>query len=117
MLRIVTAFCLFHPFDRPGWTKPIVVGRHAFGDQYKATDFIAPGPGRFEMSFTPSDGGEVQSWNVRKRYGNRTIQHYLVQYTGYSAGRYNTMRYQVQHEMIPVSIQYSALHLGEVRYS
>ena len=64
MLRIVTGARFFLLFDRPGWTKPIVVGRHAFGDQYKATDFIAPGPGKFEMSFTPSDGGEVQSWNV-----------------------------------------------------
>lgn len=48
----------------PGWTKPIVVGRHAFGDQYKATDFIAPGPGEFEMTFKPADGGEAQSWKV-----------------------------------------------------
>ncbi|CAM9746639.1 unnamed protein product [Pylaiella littoralis] len=48
----------------PGWTKPIVVGRHAFGDQYKATDFIASGPGEFEMTFKPSDGGETQSWKV-----------------------------------------------------
>lgn len=73
-------FVFFHPFDRPGWTKPIVVGRHAFGDQYKATDFIAPGPGKFEMSFTPSDGGEVQSWNVRKSHGARTTQHISAQY-------------------------------------
>eukprot|EP00752_Nemacystus_decipiens_P014728 g13117.t1 len=48
----------------PGWTKPIVVGRHAFGDQYKATDFLASGPGEFEMSFKPADGGETQSWKV-----------------------------------------------------
>lgn len=48
----------------PGWTKPIVVGRHAFGDQYKATDFIAPGPGEFSMTFKPADGGETQSWKV-----------------------------------------------------
>lgn len=41
------------------------MGRHAFGDQYKATDFIAPGPGEFEMSFKPADGGETQSWKVR----------------------------------------------------
>lgn len=46
------------------WKKPIVVGRHAFGDQYKCTDFLAPGPGKFEMTFTPADGGEKQSWNV-----------------------------------------------------
>jgi isocitrate dehydrogenase len=42
----------------PGWTKPIVVGRHAFGDQYKATDFLVPGPGTLTMTFTPKDGGK-----------------------------------------------------------
>lgn len=42
----------------PGWTKPIVVGRHAFGDQYKATDFVVPGPGKLEIKWTPTDGGE-----------------------------------------------------------
>merc|ERR1712150_186239 len=40
----------------PGWTQSIVIGRHAHGDQYKATDFVAPGPGKFEMKFTPADG-------------------------------------------------------------
>ena len=42
----------------PGWTKPIVVARHAFGDQYKATDFKVPGPGRLTVTFTPEDGAE-----------------------------------------------------------
>lgn len=42
----------------PGWTKPIVVARHAFGDQYKATDFKVPGPGRLTVTFTPEDGSE-----------------------------------------------------------
>ena len=37
----------------PGWTRPIVVGRHAFGDQYKATDFVVPGPGTLTMTYTP----------------------------------------------------------------
>jgi isocitrate dehydrogenase len=41
----------------PGWTKPIVIGRHAFGDQYRATDFVVPGPGTLTMTFTPADGG------------------------------------------------------------
>ncbi len=41
----------------PGWTQPIVIGRHAFGDQYKATDFAVPGAGKLEMVFTPKDGG------------------------------------------------------------
>src|SRR3954470_6515507 len=42
----------------PGWTKPIVVGRHAFGDQYRATDFRSPGEGTLTLTFTPKDGGE-----------------------------------------------------------
>src|SRR3954468_6382577 len=40
----------------PGWTKPIVVGRHAFGDQYRATDFKFPGEGTLTITFTPKDG-------------------------------------------------------------
>ena len=42
----------------PGWKRPIVIGRHAYGDQYRATDFVAPGPGRLTMTFTPAAGGE-----------------------------------------------------------
>jgi len=42
----------------PGWTQPIVIGRHAFGDQYRATDMVVPGPGKLTMTYTPSDGGE-----------------------------------------------------------
>ena len=42
----------------PGWTKPIVVARHAFGDQYKATDFKVPGAGQLTVTFTPEDGSE-----------------------------------------------------------
>ncbi|MGX6602731.1 NADP-dependent isocitrate dehydrogenase [Micromonosporaceae bacterium Da 78-11] len=42
----------------PGWTKPIIIGRHAHGDQYKATDFVAPGPGKLTMTFTPEDGSK-----------------------------------------------------------
>jgi isocitrate dehydrogenase len=41
----------------PGWTKPIVIGRHAFGDQYRATDFKVPGKGKLTMTFTPEGGG------------------------------------------------------------
>jgi isocitrate dehydrogenase len=43
----------------PNWTQPIVIGRHAFGDQYRATDFIVPGPGRMTIRFEPTDGGEA----------------------------------------------------------
>ena len=42
----------------PGWTKPIVIGRHAFGDQYRATDLVVPGQGTLTLTYTPSDGGE-----------------------------------------------------------
>jgi len=42
----------------PGWTKPIVIGRHAFGDQYRATDLVVPGEGKLMLTFAPSDGGE-----------------------------------------------------------
>ncbi len=48
----------------PGWTKPIVIGRHAFGDQYRATDFLVPGPGRLSMKFEPADGGEAVEYEV-----------------------------------------------------
>src|SRR6058998_3965476 len=42
----------------PGWTQPIVIGRHAYGDQYRATDFVVPGAGTLTMTFTPKDGGK-----------------------------------------------------------
>jgi isocitrate dehydrogenase len=48
----------------PGWTKPIIIGRHAFGDQYRAEDFVVPGPGKLTMTFTPSDGGETKEVDV-----------------------------------------------------
>ena len=53
----------------PGWTKPIIVGRHAFGDQYKATDFIPKKPGTFTMTFTPEDGSEPTNLEVYKFTG------------------------------------------------
>jgi len=48
----------------PGWTAPIIIGRHAFGDQYRATDFVAPGAGKFTMTFKPADGGEATEMEV-----------------------------------------------------
>jgi isocitrate dehydrogenase len=48
----------------PGWNKPIVIGRHAFGDQYRATDFRFEGKGTLTISFQPEDGGEAQSFEV-----------------------------------------------------
>ncbi len=43
----------------PGWTRPIVIGRHAFGDQYRATDFLFPSAGKLSIKFVPDDGGDV----------------------------------------------------------
>ena len=48
----------------PGWTKPIVIGRHAFGDQYRATDFLVPGSGKLTMTFTPAGGGQPVEYQV-----------------------------------------------------
>ncbi|WP_062431490.1 NADP-dependent isocitrate dehydrogenase [Herbidospora daliensis] len=48
----------------PGWTKPIIVGRHAFGDQYRATDLKVPGEGTLTLTFTPKDGSEPIELNV-----------------------------------------------------
>ena len=53
----------------PGWSKPIIIGRHAFGDQYRATDFRIPGAGILSITFTPLDGGE-------------TIRHQVFQFEG-----------------------------------
>ena len=61
------------------WTKPIVVGRHAFGDQYKATDMKIPGPGKLTMTFEPDGGGEKKTWEV-----------YQFDGPGVGMGMYNT---------------------------
>ncbi len=54
----------------PNWTAPIIVGRHAFGDQYRATDTVIKGKGKLTMSFTPEDGGEPQTFEVYNFTGN-----------------------------------------------
>jgi isocitrate dehydrogenase len=48
----------------PGWTKPIVIGRHAFGDQYRATDLVVPGEGKLTLTYAPADGGEPVELDV-----------------------------------------------------
>jgi len=53
----------------PGWTRPIVIGRHAFGDQYRATDFVVPGAGTLSMTFTPADGSTPKNYEVFKFSG------------------------------------------------
>ncbi|MBX5447047.1 MAG: NADP-dependent isocitrate dehydrogenase [Acidothermus cellulolyticus] len=53
----------------PSWTKPIVIGRHAHGDQYRATDFVVPGPGRVTLTYTPADGGAPVEFEVAEFSG------------------------------------------------
>uniref|UniRef100_A0A8P4G845 Isocitrate dehydrogenase [NADP] n=1 Tax=Dicentrarchus labrax TaxID=13489 RepID=A0A8P4G845_DICLA len=48
----------------PGWTQAITIGRHAFGDQYRATDFVVDQPGKFKMVFSPADGSKQKEWEV-----------------------------------------------------
>ncbi len=61
----------------PGWNKPIIIGRHAFGDQYRATDFRFAGKGKLTVSFTPDDGSEPQEFEVYHSPGDGVAQ---VQY-------------------------------------
>jgi len=48
----------------PSWTQPIVIGRHAYGDQYRATDFKVPGPGKLTMTFQPAGGGKPTTYDI-----------------------------------------------------
>ena len=61
----------------PGWNKPIIIGRHAFGDQYRATDFRFAGEGTLTVEFTPKGGGEPQKFEVYQAPGDGVAQ---VQY-------------------------------------
>ena len=65
----------------PGWTKPIVIGRHAHGDQYKATDFKVPGAGRVTITYTPADGSPAQTMTVAE----------YPEHGGVAMGMYNYM--------------------------
>src|SRR5215469_16335784 len=53
----------------PGWTKPIVIGRHAHGDQYKATDFVVPGPGTVTITYQPENEGQPIEMEVARFTG------------------------------------------------
>jgi isocitrate dehydrogenase len=65
----------------PGWTKPIIIGRHAHGDQYKATDFKVPGAGTVTMTWTPADGTEPKTMTVAE----------YPEHGGVAMGMYNYM--------------------------
>ncbi|MEV5825103.1 NADP-dependent isocitrate dehydrogenase [Spirillospora sp. NPDC052242] len=83
----------------PGWTKPIIIGRHAHGDQYKASDFVVPGPGKVTITYTPQDEGEPIEMEIAQFSGG-----------GVAMGMYNydssirdfaraTMRYALERNM------------------
>lgn len=83
----------------PGWTKPIIIGRHAHGDQYKATDFVVPGPGKVTITYTPENGDEPMEFEIANFPGG-----------GVAMGMYNyddsirdfartSMRYALSREM------------------
>jgi isocitrate dehydrogenase len=85
----------------PGWTKPIIIGRHAHGDQYRATDFVVPGPGRVMISYVPDDGSQAEGFEFE-----------VASFTGggVSMGMYNfddsirdfaraTMRYALDRQL------------------
>jgi isocitrate dehydrogenase len=59
-----------HPRLVPGWTKPIVIGRHAFGDQYRATDAVIKGKGKLTMTFTPRTAATPTTWDVYNYEGD-----------------------------------------------
>ena len=63
----------------PGWTKPVIIGRHAFGDQYKATDLVVDGPGKFIIKYVPENGAKAQE-----------IEAYKFKGGGVLMGMYNT---------------------------
>lgn len=65
----------------PNWTHPIVIGRHAFGDQYRATDVKLQGKGKLKLTFTPADGGAEQTWDIYDFDGD-----------GVAMGMYNTKK-------------------------
>ena len=48
----------------PSWTDPVIIGRHAFGDQYRATDFKVPGKGKLEIKWTSEDGKDTKNYEV-----------------------------------------------------
>jgi isocitrate dehydrogenase len=62
----------------PGWKKPIIIGRHAFGDQYRAKDFVVPGPGKLEMVYTPRVGEKkvVEVYNYEQADGGVALAMY-----------------------------------------
>ena len=77
-----------------GWSRPICIGRHAFGDQYRATDVTTHGPGKLEMKFTPSDGSDSKTWEV-----------YNFEEDGIAMSMYNIDSVSYTHLTLPTNDQ------------
>lgn len=69
------------PKSVPGWTKPIIVGRHAFGDQYRSTDIVVDKPGKLELVYTPTDGS-----------GEKRLEVFNFPGAGVGLAMYNTIQ-------------------------
>jgi isocitrate dehydrogenase len=77
----------------PNWTAPICIGRHAFGDQYRATDFVTKGKGKLQVTFTPEDGSPAQSFEVYNFKGDGvalTMYNTDESITGFARACFNT---------------------------
>ncbi|WP_300766825.1 NADP-dependent isocitrate dehydrogenase [uncultured Bifidobacterium sp.] len=101
----------------PGWTKPIIVARHAFGDQYKATDFTIDRPGRLTVTFTPADGTQPQEHVVYDYPGAGVAQ---VQYnldesiTGFARACFNYAL--LRHYPVYLSTKTTILQASDGRF-
>ena len=81
----------------PGWTKPIVIGRHAFADQYRATDLVVPGEGKLTLTYTPSDGGQPLEMQVYEfPSGGVTLAMYNLDASIRDFAR-SSLRYGLEH--------------------
>jgi isocitrate dehydrogenase len=83
----------------PGWTKPIIIGRHAFGDQYKATDAVITGPGKLEMVFTDAKTGEKKVWDVYDYEGGGVAMCMYNKDTSIYAFAESSFQYALSREM------------------
>jgi len=90
--------CKNIPLLVPGWKKPIIVARHAFGDQYRATDIVVPGPGKLELVFTPTNG-TVQRFEVYDFKGPGVALSMYNHDQSISEFAHTTMKYAIQRRL------------------
>jgi isocitrate dehydrogenase len=87
-----------------GWTQPICIGRHAFGDQYRATDTVIKGKGKLTMTFTPEDGSEAKTWEVYDfQEGGVAMSMYNIDSSIYGFAR-SCMNRAISKKMAPIPV-------------